>query len=65
MTMFSHWEQNELSSGVKPPPSTSFRWRKAGTAGVAWSMAGKPIVGARVQVSSHDIKPAGSDGRTS
>ena len=66
VAMFSHWEQNELNSGIKPPAEYTMRLETASTAGGRIiDEQGKPIAGAEVQIrADSNIKPAGSDGRT-
>ena len=64
--MFSDWEQNELASGVKVPAEYTMRLETGVTAGGrVVDEQGKPIVGAKVQVSVFgDQKPVRGDGRT-
>jgi RNA polymerase sigma factor (sigma-70 family) len=64
--MFSHWEQNELASGVAVPAEYTMRLETAVTAGGrVVDEHGKPIAGAKVQVRvANDPKPAHGDSRT-
>jgi RNA polymerase sigma factor (sigma-70 family) len=64
-TMFANWEQNELASGRGFPAEYTVRLETAVTAGGRIvDEQGKPIAGARVQVTmNNDLKPAHSDGR--
>lgn len=65
VTMFSHWEQNELASGVRPPAEYAIPLERAASAGGRIvDEAGKPIAGAHVQVRAAGGTPVKSDGRT-
>jgi RNA polymerase sigma factor (sigma-70 family) len=63
--MWAGWEQAELAAGKGLPAEYTFRLETATTAGGrVLDENGKPIVGAKVQVSvGNDPKPAHSDGR--
>jgi beta-lactamase regulating signal transducer with metallopeptidase domain/uncharacterized GH25 family protein/thiol-disulfide isomerase/thioredoxin len=66
VTMFSHWEQEELAGNKKLPAEYSIhleRGVKAG--GRIVDEHGRPIAGAKVQVSTNGGTPAKGDGRTS
>lgn len=67
ITLFANWEQAELSGGKPLPAEYTFRLENAVTAGGrVLDEQGKPIAGARVQVSlATNPKPAGGDGRAS
>jgi protocatechuate 3,4-dioxygenase beta subunit len=67
VTLFAGWERNELARGMKLPAEYTFRLERAVAAGGRIvDEQGKPIAGARVQVSlAGDPKPAHRDGRAS
>ncbi len=66
VTMFSHWEQNELAGGMKLPAAYTMQLERGGVAGgQVVDEHGNPIAGAKVQVMTRGtLKPAGSDSRT-
>lgn len=65
VTMFANWEQAELSGGKGAPAEYTFRLESAVTAsGRVLDEKGKPVAGAKVQVSlANDPKPAKGDSR--
>jgi RNA polymerase sigma factor (sigma-70 family) len=65
-SLFANWDQNELASGRKLPAEHTFRLEQAVAAGGRIvDEQGKPIVGARIQVTLEgDPRPVHSDGRT-
>jgi RNA polymerase sigma factor (sigma-70 family) len=65
--MFAGWEQEELASRRALPTDYTFRLESGLAAGGRIvDQEGKPIAGAKVQVSMNfDLKPANSDGRVS
>jgi beta-lactamase regulating signal transducer with metallopeptidase domain/protocatechuate 3,4-dioxygenase beta subunit/thiol-disulfide isomerase/thioredoxin len=65
VTMFSHWEQNELASGKTVPPEYSVYLERAVTAGGrVVDERGQPIAGAKIQVSTKGGRPVKADRRT-
>jgi protocatechuate 3,4-dioxygenase beta subunit len=65
VTMFSHWEQNELASGTPLPSEYTVRLERGVTAGGRIvDEQGKPIVGAMVEVMKDGGKPTKGDDRT-
>ncbi len=65
VTMFSHWEQEELAGDKKLPAEYSIRVERGVKAGGRIvNEQGQPIVGAKVQVSTNGGTPAKGDHRT-
>ncbi len=65
VTMFSHWEENELASGTKLPSEYTIQLESSVTAGGRFvDEESKPIAGAKVKVMLEGGKPAKSDGRS-
>ncbi len=65
-TTFSHWEQNELSSGVKLPEKYFVQLERVVSAGGRIvDEEGKPIAGAKVRAILNETRPVNGDQRTS
>ena len=66
VTMFSHWEENELAGGKKLPAEYAIHLERGVTAGGRiMDERGQPISGAKVRVSTKGGTPAKADARTS
>jgi thiol-disulfide isomerase/thioredoxin len=65
VTMFSHWEQDELAGGKQLPAEYTIHLERGVEAGARIvNEQGQPIFGAKVQVSTNGGTPAKGDHRT-